>query len=98
MIKNESRKIILVGLGSAGRRHLRAIDFYEKRGLLQLAGVVEPSQQVLSSFITSRKMSLPLPPTAASLEEIYEKLDIHTGPPADLVAIATPQSESGRRF
>ncbi|NLV98377.1 MAG: Gfo/Idh/MocA family oxidoreductase [Clostridiaceae bacterium] len=90
MIKNESRKIILVGLGSAGRRHLRAIDFYEKRGLLQLAGVVEPSQQVLSSFITSRKMSLPLPPTAASLEEIYEKLDIHTGPPADLVAIATP--------
>ncbi len=90
MNKSKSKKIILVGLGSAGRRHVRAIDFYEKRGLLQLVGVVEPSEQVLASFITARKRNLPLPVTAGSLEEIYVKLGAHTGPPADLVSIATP--------
>jgi predicted dehydrogenase len=90
MRKNKSKKIILVGLGSAGKRHLRAIDFYERRGLLQLLGVVEPGEQTLANFITTRKMGRSLPATAGSLSEIYGKLNGDAGPPADFVAIATP--------
>ncbi|MDD2427383.1 MAG: Gfo/Idh/MocA family oxidoreductase [Eubacteriales bacterium] len=83
------RKVILVGLGSAGKRHLRAIEFYEKRGLLQLIGLVESNEKALMAFQSARKKSLPLPHTASSLREMYKLLE-NGSKPADLVAIATP--------
>lgn len=90
MKNNKAKKVILVGLGSAGKRHLRAIDFYEKRGRLQLVGLVETSGKMLASLQSARKKNLPLPHTAGSLEDLYEKLESDGSPVADLVAIATP--------
>lgn len=79
-MKNEARNVILVGLGAAGKRHLRAINFYEKRGKLRLAALVETSEKVRAELATLRK-GLPIPPIADKLSE---------SPPADFVAIATP--------
>lgn len=83
-------KVILVGLGSAGKRHLRAIDFYEKRGRLELVGLVETDEKMLADFQSLRRGNLPLPPTATSLEDLYAKLGNTKSPVAHLVAIATP--------
>ncbi|HHU04557.1 MAG: Gfo/Idh/MocA family oxidoreductase [Saccharofermentanales bacterium] len=79
-MKKKVTEVILVGLGSAGKRHLRAINFYEKRGKLRLVALVETSEKARAEFAALRK-GLPVLPIAGSLPE---------SPPADLVAIATP--------
>ena len=76
--------VLLVGCGRASQDHLKAIRYFEKKGLLALEGLVDRDEEAVASVIRQRGAKLPIPSTSDDLDPMLKERDF------DLVVIATP--------
>ncbi len=75
--------VLLVGCGRASKDHVRAIAYFEKRGLLSLDGLVDRDERAIQKLIETRgRRSTPL--VSDNLDKILSQKSF------DLTVIATP--------
>ncbi len=75
--------VLLVGCGRASKDHVRAIAYFEKRGLLSLDGLVDRDERAIQKLIETRgRRSTPL--VSDDLDKILPQKSF------DLTVIATP--------
>ncbi|HZK29144.1 MAG TPA: Gfo/Idh/MocA family oxidoreductase [Clostridia bacterium] len=79
-------RVLVIGCGRASRDHLRAIAYFEKRGYLTLAGLVDRDSQAMSQVIQSRGSHMPVPAVSGDAGAMFAKKTF------DLTVIATPPS------
>lgn len=73
--------VVLAGCGRAGRRHLKAIDYYEKKGLVRLRALLDTDGAAALALLKERRAKQPV---TIGLPEMLPE----TTP--DLVIVATP--------
>jgi UDP-N-acetyl-2-amino-2-deoxyglucuronate dehydrogenase len=76
--------ITLIGCGRASTDHLKAINFFEKRGFVELAAIVDKNEQAIESVLASRSARLKRPIASDNIDDVLKKA------PIDLTVIATP--------
>lgn len=76
--------IALIGCGRASADHLKAINFFEKRGFVELTAIVDKNEQAIKSILVSRSARLKRPIVSDNIDDVLEKA------PVDLTVIATP--------
>lgn len=78
------RKALLIGCGRASRDHVRALNYFEKKGRIRLAGLVDKNPQAIQAVLALRKTGLLAPMISQDLDDILARDTF------DLAIIATP--------
>ncbi len=76
--------IALIGCGRASADHLKAINFFEKRGFVELTAIVDKNERAVESILASRSTQFKRPIVSDNIEDVFNKT------PIDLTVIATP--------
>ena len=76
--------VLMIGCGRASRAHLKAINYFEKKGCFRLEGLVDRDPRMIQEAFAMRKNRLPEPELSDNLTDILQKRSF------DLAVIATP--------